>query len=146
MERHYRHKDEDVRAVLWNGEGSHIGAIAMSGKHQWPAAGRWMSPKEAAVRLGCTTATLRNYVRRGRLRWRPTSMGNLYCEGDLDALAEAWRVLGRGKAAGVRGEGCDVGGEEEGSEHAERGGVGGGEGILTQMDADERGSDGGEGE
>jgi hypothetical protein len=65
---------------------------------------------------------------------------------EADAQAEAWRVLGRGKAAGVRCGGCDVGGEEEGSEHAERGGVGGGEGILTQMDADERGSDGGEGE
>jgi hypothetical protein len=114
---------------------------------RWPAAGRWMSPKEAAVRLGCTTATLRNYVRRGRLRWKPTSMGNLYCEGDLDALAEAWRVLGRAARTppGIGDSGLGTGEEEEG-EHAERGGVGGGEGILTQMDADERGSDGGEGE
>jgi hypothetical protein len=96
-----------------------------------------MSPKEAAVRLGCTTATLRNYVRRGRLRWKPTSMGNLYCEGDLDALAEAWRVLGRGAARtppGIGGEApaapgtgdSGLGTGEEG-EHAERGGVGGGE-------------------
>ena len=98
-------------------------------KHQWPAAGRWMSPKEAAVRLGCTTATLRNYVRRGRLRWKPTSMGNLYPEGDLEVLAEAWRVLGRrgGDAARpVLGAECLVLGEE-GMEHAERGEVGGGE-------------------
>ena len=83
-------------------------------KHQWPAAGRWMSPKEAAVRLGCTTATLRNYVRRGRLRWKPTSMGNLYPEGDLEVLAEAWRVLGRrgGDAApGIGDRGLGPGGE-----------------------------------
>jgi len=89
---------------------------------RWPAAGRWMSPKEAAVRLGCTTATLRNYVRRGRLRWKPTSMGNLYCEGDLDALAEAWRVLGRGKAAG-REPRMDSDAHGSDGEHAERGGA-----------------------